>query len=191
MQRKTLIFLLVSLVILIFFGSGSVFCQAIAKAKVKQVKIEKAMFGAGCFWGVEETFRHLPGVVSTAVGFSGGTVKNVSYEQVCRGNTGHAEVVEIEYDPTKISYNELLKTFFANHDPTTLNRQGPNIGYQYRSAIFYTTPEQEKEAIVARDQWQATSGKKVVTVIEPAESFYKAEEYHQRYLEKHGLRDCH
>ena len=181
----------VSLFISLLFGTSAALCQATVKAKVRHMKIEKAMFGAGCFWGVEETFRRTPGVVSTAVGFSGGTVKNPSYQQVCQGNTGHAEVVEIEFDPKQISYNDLLKIFFANHDPTTVNRQGPDIGYQYRSVIFYTSPEQEKEAVAAKLQWQTNTGKTAATVIEPVQPFYKAEEYHQRYLEKNGLNVCH
>lgn len=158
----------------------------------KPMKIEKAVFGAGCFWAVEETFRRLPGVLSTMVGYSGGSVANPSYEHVCQGDTGHAEVVEIEYDPAKIKYRDLLKVFFENHDPTTLNRQGPDIGYQYRSVIFYENPEQEKEAIAAKEQVQADNpGRAIVTAIEPAKPFYKAEEYHQQYLKKRGLTDCH
>src|SRR6516162_1436336 len=109
-------------------------------------KMQKAIFGAGCFWGVEEAFRHIPGVSEVTVGYSGGTMKDPSYHDVCSGSTGHTEVVEVEYDPSKVSYEKLLDTFFTNHDPTTLNRQGPDIGYQYRSVIFYTTPEQESAA---------------------------------------------
>ena len=156
-------------------------------------KMQKAIFGAGCFWGVEETFRHIPGVSAVTVGYSGGTMKNPTYHDVCNGNTGHTEVVEVEYDPSKVSYEKLLDTFFANHDPTTLNRQGPDIGVQYRSVIFYTSPEQEAEAKAAKEK-AANSGKfrnPVVTAIEPAKEFYKAEEYHQHYLEKNGLRVCH
>jgi peptide-methionine (S)-S-oxide reductase len=170
------------------------FCQTRndkLKTKVNQMKTEKAMFGAGCFWGVEETFRQLPGVVSTAVGFSGGTVANPSYERVCTGDTKHAEVVEVTYIPQKISYNDLLKTFFSCHDPTTVNRQGVDFGEQYRSVIFYTSPEQEKEALAAKEEWQKMHSKKAATIIEPAKPFYKAEEYHQRYLEKRGFKVCH
>jgi peptide-methionine (S)-S-oxide reductase len=157
----------------------------------KEIKTEKAMFGAGCFWGVEEDFRTLPGVISTKVGFSGGTVKDPSYERVCRGDTGHAEVVEVEYDPAKISYKDLLKTFFSSHDPTTLNRQGPDVGYQYRSVIYYVSPEQEKEAKAAKEELQAKSRRQIVTEIEPAKPFYAAEEYHQHYLLKRGQTVCH
>jgi len=157
----------------------------------KEVKTEKALFGAGCFWGVEEDFRTLPGVISTKVGFSGGTVTDPSYERVCRGDTGHAEVVEVEYDPTKISYKDLLKKFFSSHDPTTLNRQGPDVGYQYRSVIFYNNPEQEKEAIAAKEELQAKSRRQIVTEIVPAKPFYAAEEYHQHYLLKRGQTVCH
>lgn len=153
----------------------------------------KATFGAGCFWGVEAAFRQVPGVTSTEVGYAGGTLENPSYQDVCTGLTGHAEVVEVEYDPALTSYEQLLEVFWDNHDPTTLNRQGPDTGTQYRSAIFFHTPEQEAAARAskeARDQ----SGKHrnpIVTVIEPASTFYRAEEYHQRYLEKRGLAHCH
>ncbi|HWA98212.1 MAG TPA: peptide-methionine (S)-S-oxide reductase MsrA [Pirellulales bacterium] len=153
----------------------------------------KAMFGAGCFWGVEETFRKLPGVQATAVGYSGGGVPNPTYEQVCTDTTGHAEVVEVEYDPATISYEQLLDVFWANHDPTTLNRQGPDVGKQYRSAIFYYTPEQQAAAESSKQKLDASKRlrRPVVTVIEPAKPFYRAEEYHQRYLEKRGLGSCH
>lgn len=156
-------------------------------------KMQKAIFGAGCFWGVEETFRHIPGVTAVAVGYSGGTMKNPSYHDVCSGKTGHTEVVEVDYDPSKVSYEKLLDTFFANHDPTTLNRQGPDIGVQYRSVIFYTTPEQEAAARAAKEKADksGTFKRPVVTAIEPAQEFYKAEEYHQHYLEKNGLKVCH
>jgi peptide-methionine (S)-S-oxide reductase len=157
----------------------------------KQMRIEKAIFGAGCFWGVEEAFRRLPGVLSTTVGYSGGTVKEPSYERVCQGDSGHAEVVEVEYDPQKLTYADLLKVFFSSHDPTTLNRQGPDVGYQYRSVIFYNSPEQEKEALAAKEQLQTKLRRPIVTAIEPAKPFYKAEEYHQHYLEKRGLNICH
>ncbi len=166
--------------------------SSVEKSKMnKATKVEKAVFGAGCFWGVEETFRQLPGVVSTTVGYSGGTVKDPSYKQVCHGDTGHAEVVQVEYDPKQITYADLLKAFFSSHDPTTLNRQGPDIGHQYRSVIFYMNPEQEKEAVAAKEKFQAESGRQVVTAIEPAKPFYRAEEYHQQYLEKNNLKVCH
>lgn len=152
-----------------------------------------ATFGAGCFWGVEETFRQLPGVVSTAVGYMGGATENPTYEDVCTDTTGHAEVVHVEYDPDKISYSDLLKVFWENHDPTTVNRQGPDVGTQYRSVIFFHSPEQEAEAKQSKDLL-AQSGKyekPIVTQIVPAQPFYKAEEYHQQYLAKRGLSTCH
>jgi peptide-methionine (S)-S-oxide reductase len=150
--------------------------------------MEKATFGAGCFWGVEAEFRELPGVVDTAVGFSGGTTANPSYEQVCTGRTGHAEVVEVTYDPSKISYDTLLDTFWQIHDPTTRDRQGPDFGTQYRSVIFYHTPEQKAAAERSRAAAEASGRLRgpIVTQIEPAGPFYRAEEYHQRYLEKQG-----
>jgi peptide-methionine (S)-S-oxide reductase len=194
MKTKFLTLLLFSSLIGIFCLSNSVLCQSKAseaKTKVGQVKTERALFGAGCFWGVEETFRQLPGVVSTAVGFAGGTVVNPSYKRVCVGDTMHAEVVEIIYDPKKITYNELLKTFFSSHDPSSVNRQGFDFGEQYRSVIFYTSPEQQKEAETFKEEWQKTHNKKAATIIEAAKPFYKAEEYHQHYLEKRGFKVCH
>ena len=152
----------------------------------------KATFGAGCFWGVEEDFRKVPGVTATAVGYSGGTVANPTYEDVCSDRTGHAEVVQVEYDPAKASYDSLLDVFWNGHNPTQLNRQGPDVGTQYRSVIFFHTPEQEAEARAAKERLSA-SGKyrrPIVTLIEPAQTFYRAEEYHQRYLEKRGLATC-
>lgn len=155
--------------------------------------MEKATFGAGCFWGVEATFRKLPGVVSTAVGYTGGTTPNVTYQQVCSGQTGHAEVVEVEFDPEKISYEALLDVFWKNHDPTTLNRQGPDVGTQYRSAIFVHAPEQKATAMESLEKMQSSGAFKrpIVTEIETAPVFYRAEEYHQNYLEKNGLGHCH
>jgi peptide-methionine (S)-S-oxide reductase len=152
-----------------------------------------ATFGAGCFWGVEEAFRTLPGVTATAVGYSGGTFANPTYEDVCTGRTGHAEVVQVEYDPEQVSYDDLLDVFWRNHNPTTLNRQGPDLGTQYRSAIFFHTPEQQSEATASRDR-EASSGRyrqPIVTQIEPAGPFYRAEEYHQQYLHKRGMDRCH
>lgn len=154
--------------------------------------MEKATFGAGCFWGVEAAFRKAKGVISTTVGYLGGDLENPCYEDVCTGKTGHAEVVQIEYDPNQVSYQELLEIFWKIHDPTTLNRQGPDIGTQYRSAIFYHSPEQKAIAITSRDKL-AKSGiyeKPIVTEITSASQFYPAEEYHQRYLEKRGLSSC-
>src|ERR1700682_2905102 len=152
---------------------------------------EKAMFGAGCFWGVEETFRRLKGVTETAVGYAGGKKENPTYEDVCSDETGHAEVVEVQFDPAQISYDELLNVFWSNHNPTTLNRQGPDVGTQYRSAIFYHSPEQEAEARASRDAAQARFPRPIVTEITPATDFWRAEEYHQQYLEKRGLSHCH
>jgi peptide-methionine (S)-S-oxide reductase len=153
---------------------------------------EQAMFGAGCFWGVEETFHNLQGVTSTAVGYAGGTTENPSYEDVCSDETGHAEVVHLEFDPSQISYDQLLDVFWSNHNPTTLNRQGPDVGTQYRSVIFYYSLEQ-KAAAEASKQKLAASGKfnrPIVTQIEPAPNFWRAEEYHQRYLAKRGQSHC-
>jgi peptide-methionine (S)-S-oxide reductase len=153
---------------------------------------EKATFGAGCFWGVEETFRNLKGVVGTVVGYAGGTKGNPTYEDVCTDETGHAEVVEVEFDPAQISYEQLLDVFWSNHNPTTLNRQGPDVGAQYRSVIFYHTPAQ-KAAAEASKQKMDKSGRfnrRIVTQIEPAPKFWRAEEYHQRYLQKRGRSHC-
>jgi peptide-methionine (S)-S-oxide reductase len=152
--------------------------------------MEKATFGAGCFWGVEAAFRQLKGVVSTAVGYSGGNFPNPTYKDVCSGKTGHAEVVQVEYDPVKVSYDDLLKVFWEYHDPTTLNRQGPDVGEQYRSAIFFHTPEQESAAKASKEKMQAGYKKKIVTEITAASEFYRAEDYHQQYLEKRGLAHC-
>lgn len=156
------------------------------------MQIEKATFGAGCFWGVEAAFRQIPGVVATAAGYEGGTTDSPSYRDVCSHTTGHAEVVEVDYDPARVSYDDLLAVFWDEHDPTQLNRQGPDIGDQYRSVIFYHTPEQQAAATASRDRL-AQSGKyrkPIVTVIEPAATFFRAEDYHQQYLEKRGLSTC-
>ena len=154
--------------------------------------MEKATFGAGCFWGVEAAFRKVKGVVSTAVGYMGGTSENPTYKDVCTDKTGHIEVVQVEFDPEVISYEELLKVFWEIHDPTQLNRQGPDFGTQYRSVIFFHNDEQKKLAITSKEQLQQ-SGRyegEIVTEITPATTFYKAEEYHQRYHEKHGIDSC-
>jgi len=151
----------------------------------------KATFAAGCFWGVEEAFRNLPGVISTAVGYEGGTMKNPTYQDVCTDHTGHAEVVEVEYDPEAVSYDTLLDTFWGNHDPTSRNRQGPDIGTQYRSAIFYHSPEQEAAARASLERTQTRFRRPIVTEIVPAAEFYRAEEYHQQYLAKRGSSHCH
>lgn len=155
-------------------------------------KTEKATFSAGCFWHVEVAFRKIKGVVNVTVGYTGGHFKNPSYEAVCTDTTGHAEAVLVEYEPTKVSYEELLEVFWNSHNPTTLNRQGFDIGTQYRSAIFYHNEKQKGMAIKSRERLEM-SGKyknKIVTEIVPADTFYKAEEYHQRYLEKRGLFKC-
>ena len=153
----------------------------------------KAIFAAGCFWGVEATFRQLPGVVSTRVGYTGGALSNPTYEDVCTDRTGHAEAVEVEYDPSKLSYEKLLDVFWENHDPTQLNRQGPDRGTQYRSAIFFTSPEQEAAAKASKERLEKSGRyrKPIVTQIVPAPTFYEAEDYNQQYLEKRGLASCH
>jgi peptide-methionine (S)-S-oxide reductase len=153
--------------------------------------LEKATLGAGCFWGVEATYRRLAGVKETAVGYMGGKLKNPTYKDVCTDSTGHAEVLEVTFDPAIISYHDILEVFWENHNPTTLNRQGPDVGTQYRSAIFFHSPEQEAEAKASRDAAQARFPRPIVTEIVPATEFWRAEEYHQQYLEKRGLSQCH
>ncbi len=155
--------------------------------------MKRAIFAAGCFWGVEAAFRLVPGVTSTAVGYTGGRLENPTYEDVCTDRTGHAEAVEVEYDSSRVSYDELLKVFWESHDPTTLNRQGPDVGTQYRSAIFFHDPEQETAAKASKEQLQTSQRYKrpIVTEIVPAGKFHRAEEYHQQYLEKRGLAQCH
>jgi peptide-methionine (S)-S-oxide reductase len=154
---------------------------------------EVATFAAGCFWGVEATFRRVPGVVGTRVGYTGGAVADPTYEMVCTDRTGHAEAIEVRYDPKRVSFEQLLDLFWTSHDPTTLNRQGPDIGAQYRSAIFYHSPEQRAAAEQSKASLEARHvfTQPIVTQIVPAEVFYAAEEYHQRYLEKRGLASCH
>ena len=155
--------------------------------------IEKATFGAGCFWGVEARFAEMPGVLDTAVGYEGGDLEHPTYKEVCTDRTGHAEVVDVTFDPSRVSYDTLLDTFFALHDPTQVNRQGPDFGKQYRSAIFFHSPEQEAIAKKSKAALDA-SGKlrrPIATEITPASTFYRAEEYHQRYLEKRGAASCH
>ena len=156
--------------------------------------MKKATFGAGCFWGVEAVFRKVPGVIAAYSGYTGGTLKNPTYEDVCRGNTGHAEAVEVTYDPEKVSYEKLLEVFWNNHNPTTLDQQGPDVGSQYRSVIFYydneqqVLAEQSKQVLMQSGKWP----RPIVTEIVPAETFYQAEEYHQRYFEKLGIApNCH
>ncbi len=152
-------------------------------------KSELATFGMGCFWHSEEAFRPLKGVVSTTVGFMGGTKENPAYEDVLTHTTGHVEVVHIEFDPEQITYEELLKVFWEKHDPTQLDRQGPDVGENYRSVIFYHSPEQKSTAEKSKEKLMQ-SGRKIVTAIEPASTFWKAEEYHQKYLAKRGLSTC-
>ncbi len=155
--------------------------------------MEKATFGAGCFWGVEEKFRQTKGVVETKVGYSGGHTENPTYEQVCGKQTGHAEVVEVTFDPAVISYEQLLKIFFEMHDPTTLNRQGPDHGSQYRSAIYFHSTEQEQQAkeMIAALSTAKAFRDPIVTEVTAAKPFYDAEEYHQKYLAKRGINVCH
>ena len=155
--------------------------------------IEKATFGAGCFWGVEAAFRQIKGVKATTVGFMGGQTDEPSYEDVCYKRTGHAEVVEVEYDPAQVAYGDLLDVFWENHDPTQLNRQGPDVGDQYRTAIFFHSPDQEETAIASKQRREQSGAyrRPIVTEITPAETFWKAEDYHQQYLEKRGLSTCH
>ena len=149
--------------------------------------MEKALFGAGCFWGVEETFCKTSGVINTLVGYSGGDTINPSYESVCSGNTNHTEVVLVEFDNSIISYEELLMVFWKCHDPTTINRQGPDIGTQYRSAIYYYNEDQKTKSINSKNEYSKNSGLNIVTEISKAKEFYKAEEYHQKYIQKTGL----
>ena len=155
------------------------------------MKFETAIFAAGCFWGVEEAFRELKGVKETEVGYTGGHTKKPNYENVCTDKTGHAEAVKVTFDPKAISYEKLLGVFFSIHNPTTPNRQGPDVGSQYRSAIFFTTKEQEKEARKFIEKEQAKYSYKIVTEIAPATEFYRAEEYHQKYALKNGAETCH
>jgi len=151
---------------------------------------EKATFGAGCFWGVEIDFRNVPGVVDTAVGYEGGTLPNPTYEDVCSHTTGHAEVVQVEFDPDEVSYEQLLDVFWDAHDPTQVNRQGPDVGSQYRSVVFFHSPEQEEEALESKARAQARFERPIATEIVPASDFWRAEEYHQQYLVKRGLATC-
>jgi len=154
---------------------------------------EQATFAAGCFWGVEEAFRQVEGVTDTAVGYMGGNLENPSYRDVCSDATGHAEVLQVTFDPQRVSYDQLLDLFWSIHDPTTLDRQGPDVGRQYRSAVFFHSAEQESKARASKAK-QEKSGRfrrPIVTEITPASAFWRAEDYHQRYLEKRGARSCH
>jgi len=153
--------------------------------------MEQATFGAGCFWGVEAAFRQVKGVLATTVGYSGGHTSNPTYKDVCSGRTGHAEVVQVDFDPAQVSFDDLLNVFWENHDPTTMNRQGPDVGAQYRSAIFFHSPLQEAAAKASKEKAQSRFRNKIVTEITAASEFYPAEDYHQQYLEKRGLAQCH
>jgi len=154
---------------------------------------KKATFGAGCFWGVEATFRQVPGVVSTQVGYMGGSTESPTYEDVCTDTTGHAEVVEVTYDPDEVAYEQLLEVFWSNHDPTTLDRQGPDEGTQYRSVVFFHDHEQKEAALASKEALQDCGrfAEPIVTQVVPAGPFWPAEEYHQQYLEKRGQSQCH
>lgn len=154
---------------------------------------ELATFGAGCFWGVEAAFRRIPGVKETAVGYSGGKTTSPTYKEVCTDRTGHAEVVQVEFDPAQVKFEELLAAFFDLHDPTQMNRQGPDVGTQYRSVVFAHTPEQARaaKAMIERLNESGTFGDEIATQVAPYEQFWRAEDYHQRYLEKRGLATCH
>ena len=154
---------------------------------------EIATFGAGCFWGIEAAFQKVPGVTDTAVGYSGGETENPTYKDVCTDETGHAEVVQVTFDPAKVSYEQLLDVFWKVHDPTQVNRQGPDFGSQYRTAIFVHSPEQEAIAKKSREALEASGNlkRRIATEITPAGTFYRAEEYHQKYLQKRGVASCH
>jgi peptide-methionine (S)-S-oxide reductase len=154
--------------------------------------METAIFGAGCFWGVQDTFNNIKGIVSTEVGYSGGTTENPTYQDVCSGSTHHAEVVKVTFDPSVVSYNALLEIFWKIHDPTTMNRQGPDVGDQYRSIIFYFSPEQEAAARASKERWEKSGRflRPIVTQIVPKKPFYRAEEYHQNYHAKQGGTCC-
>jgi methionine-S-sulfoxide reductase len=155
------------------------------------MKTEKALVAAGCFWGVQYYFDQVPGVAKTTVGYTGGHTDNPTYDQVCTHTTGHVEATLIEFDPSKVTYQTLLKQFFRMHDPTQLNRQGPDVGDQYRSAIFYFDQKQQAAATQVRNQQQIAIGKSIVTQIEPAGKFYEAEAYHQKFTERTGMGMCH
>jgi len=158
----------------------------------EEVVLQKATFGAGCFWGVEAAFREVKGVISTVVGYMGGDLDNPSYQDVCTGTTGHSEVVEVIFNSHEVSYRDLLRLFWSIHDPTTVNRQGPDVGVQYRSVIFYHDLDQKKLAEKMRDELQKSNiyPRDIVTAIEPAQTFWKAEDYHQQYFEKTKRRSC-
>ena len=175
-------------------ANGGASAGVVSADKAKEAgTMETAMFGAGCFWGVEETFRRTPGVIETAVGYAGGKTKNPTYKDVCTDETGHAEVVRVVFDPAKVTYGQLLDVFCKGHNPTTLNRQGPDFGSQYRSVVFYYSPEQQKAAQASKEKLAASGKwkKPIVTEISAAPEFYKGEDYHQKYLLNRGLENCH
>ncbi len=181
-----------SAVALTYFRGSDNFKKTTSRIGTKK-GTQIATFGAGCFWGVEADFRMIKGVTATRVGYAGGKKDNPTYKDVCSDNTGHAEVVEVEFDPNEVSYDELLKVFWDNHNPTTLNSQGPDHGEQYRSVIFYSN-EMQKQAAIKSKEALAKSGKwknPIVTFVEPAKKFWAAEDYHQQYLEKRGMSSCH
>lgn len=157
----------------------------------KKDNLEKATFAAGCFWGVEAAFRQVNGVVSTQAGYTGGKMENPTYDDVCTDETGHAEAVEVTFDPNKVSYGKLLEVFWSSHNPTQGNRQGPDVGTQYRSAVFYHNAKQKQLAVKSMKELQKKLDKKITTEIRPAGKFFRAEEYHQQYLEKRGMGSCH
>ncbi len=157
---------------------------------MEQQGYETATFGAGCFWGVEAAYRQIQGVKSTRVGYAGGDTENPTYKDVCSGTTNHAEVVEVTFDPARVSYEELLDVFWANHDPTQVNRQGPDVGTQYRTVVFFHSSEQEKSALASRDSLKESLDRPIATQVVPAETLWEAEDYHQQYLEKRGLSTC-
>jgi peptide-methionine (S)-S-oxide reductase len=172
---------------------GSLSTPGTANSSMKGSSMKTATFGAGCFWGVEATFRRIPGVVDTAVGYAGGHTENPTYKEVCTDGTGHAEVVQVEYDESRVSYDKLLDVFWSSHDPTQVNRQGLDYGTQYRTVIFYQDDEQKAQADDSKRRLEASGRftRPIATQIVPAGPFYRAEEYHQRYLEKRGLENCH
>ncbi len=193
--RKSLLGLLVGFIgVANLYADGTKPTIAVKSENTKDSHMsEKATFAAGCFWGVEATFRQIKGVLSTQVGYTGGKVNNPSYREVCSDTTGHAEAVEVTYDPSQVKYTDLLKVFWENHDPTQVNRQGPDHGTQYRTAIFYHSPEQQKLAEDSKRELEASHrfSRPIATAIVPAVEFWRAEEYHQQYLEKRGLSTCH
>ena len=174
-------------------GNSNSVAYSDATQQESDMTTKLATFGGGCFWGVEEVFRNVNGVVDTTVGYCGGNMENPTYKDVCTGKTGHAEVVQVVYNPQEVSYRDLLDVFFANHNPTQLNKQGPDVGEQYRSVIFFHDDEQRQLAEEFKNKLQKSGryDRDIVTSIEPAQEFYEAEEYHQEYLKKHGLGSCH